>query len=375
MQHSLAKTSRLTLCLLGASIFAPIGLAQAAGDLTPVIVTFSDGSQAELVSIAPHPSAPDQWWHPNGTAKPAPYDSMRSRAQGEFTREFCWRWVTLREGTVPRGFSVMEPRAVSFAGGVPRDTDGNLMDELSAAGMTFNVTEDPTTASVRFTAEVGRWRTVLTIDGTSVSGGSELLNDGRQAAYIAGAPLQVGDDLAVTVSVNISQTPLRVVAVDHNGKTIEGKSSCMSVNNMSQIATMFSDIDRKSIHGLRIEERDIEQATIRNVSLKRGKQTKVEIHDALTRLGEHTHPAKRGLDGRRLHNIRLEKVSPHLAKDAINSLGEAESVEPGMGFRAEIDDLRKRILLRCNDDELRLIRKFLTQLGEPNLLEQSDDDD
>ena len=109
--------------------------------------------------------------------------------------------------------------------------------------------------------------------------------------------------------------------------------------------------------------------------MKRGKQTKVEIHDALTRLGEHTHPAKRGLDGRRLHNIRLEKVSPHLAKDAINSLGEAESVEPGMGFRAEIDDLRKRILLRCNDDELRLIRKFLTQLGEPNLLEQSDDDD
>ena len=123
----------------------------------------------------------------------------------------------------------------------------------------------------------------------------------------------------------------------------------------------------------RIEERDYERVTIRNVSLQPGIRTDVEIEDVLTRLGESPAPAKRGLDGRRSRYIRLEKVSPYLAKDAINSLGEASSDETGVGFRAEIDDLRKRILLRCNDNEMKVIRAFLARIGEPDPVDDSVD--
>ena len=134
---------------------------------------------------------------------------------------------------------------------------------------------------------------------------------------------------------------------------------------MTQITTELPDVKLDQLVGFRIERRDYESVEVRNVSLESGLATQVAVENVLTRLVDSPFPHERGKDGRTFQFIELTKVSPLVAKDAIDSLSQANQNADGSGFQAELDVLRMRILLRCNQSELQSIRKFLVRLGEP----------
>ena len=92
--------------------------------------------------------------------------------------------------------------------------------------------------------------------------GSQSLDDGRKFAYIIGKPIQVGADVFVTATVNLTQTPLRLVGINQQGNVIEGQSRSMAANQMRQISLLLPETDVASLHGFRIEERDYESVAI-----------------------------------------------------------------------------------------------------------------
>jgi hypothetical protein len=231
----------------------------------------SNGVTVELLGVSKHPSQKDSWWRPDGSPlATAPCDPLKGSVDGgpdHVAREFVVHWHNLPSEPVGTGVS-FNPSYNAYAGDNPKRL-GKEVAGLQA--MTVSLPDQPT-VTVSVSMAGGPWQTVLETDGGSRSMGT------RKGGFAFSPPSEKDGRVAITVTHDIIGPESRVVAVGWDGREHRA-SSCSSTgaHDFLQLTATFSPLLLKDIKVFRVQTRPYEQVEFRNVSLRPGHKTDVQI--------------------------------------------------------------------------------------------------
>ena len=237
----------------------------------PFMAGFPSGITVELLGISRHPSSAASWWRPDGSplAEP-PCDTLKGSVGGgtdHAAREFAVQWRNLPAEPVGTEVS-FEPTYNAFAGG-----DSKRLGKKVAGLETMTVSlPDRPTVTVRASLADGPWQTVY-------EGGTQGGSVGTMQGGFAFSPIQeTAGGIAVTVTHNILGPQSRVVAVGRDGKEHRA-SSCEGAGaaNFLQVTATFPGLSRKAVKAFRVQTRPYRHVEFRNVSLRPGQKTDVQI--------------------------------------------------------------------------------------------------
>jgi RNA polymerase sigma factor (sigma-70 family) len=218
------------------------------------------GAIIEVVGVSIHPSGPDTWWRPDGTPLPAaPCDPDQSSVsgQGGFIRSVVVRIARLPDGA-DHQWSISG--AGSMAQGQARRR-GRAVAGLSEVTAFFPADAGPTT--VHFKVAAGPWKTIQTW-GKNAGGVG-----GIDASYIFGDPIATEKGTAISVTHDIRDKSVRLIAIDGDGKEHPPEiRSGTGVKNFQQIVVEF-DRPLDQIKEFRLQTRSYEEVEIPRIALKR----------------------------------------------------------------------------------------------------------
>ena len=229
----------------------------------------ADGSGAcpaarliEVVGISPHPSGPDTWWRPDGTplhpatVRPVRHGKSRTTTPS-FGRLSC-AWSTFRTEPTTTGGST---RPAADRDG-PARRDGKPVPGLSEAVARFPA--DASTCTILFKVAAGPWK--YRPDLGEESGRSWPRTD---ASFIFGDAIATKKGTTLSVTHNIQNMAVRLVAVDDDGKEHPAEvRSGSGVKDFQQIVVEF-DLPPEQIKEFRVQTRPYEEVEIPGIALKR----------------------------------------------------------------------------------------------------------
>lgn len=243
------------------------------GESNQYKATLSDGLMVELVGLCEHPSENKHWWRPDGSMLEAPpYDSIGAKVKvshGQL-REFAIRMTNL--GDEKNSYRWALDSSASHVGGHhPRDKNGRQMKNLWA--IVAGIDRDMEEVTFRFGVSSDTWQTQATCD---CKGGSHI---GRgDYAFHFSRPFVQDNHTYVIVSDNMKEVPHRVVAIDKDGKMHEAVATgAGSVGNIRQSDFGFKDLPPQSIQEFQFQTRPYQWVAFKNVSLRRGVRTNVQV--------------------------------------------------------------------------------------------------
>ncbi len=223
--------------------------------------TLTSGATIEVLGVSPHPSGPNTWWRPDGTPLPeAPCDPFQANigAGGDVVL----RAVAVRVLHSPPGadlkWHVTEGNGGSSgpakSGGKPA---AGLSEVISVFARALKI------CTIRFEVASGDWKTVQTWAGSSGGGAVGSLN----GSFIFGAPIATKKGTTWSVTHDLRDVDVRLVAVDKNGE--EQPSTFRSgagVKDFVQTTVEFP-LPPERIREFRIQTRPYEVIEIPGVAL------------------------------------------------------------------------------------------------------------
>jgi hypothetical protein len=234
----------------------------AAGSLVPDFRwtrTLSSGATVEVLGVSTHPSGPGTWWRPDGSHLPqAPCDPFRAQigAGGDVvTRAIVVRVTHLPPGAEEK-WSVHEANGGSQG---QASVGGKPVFGLGAIVSVFP--RDLRNGTVRFEVASAEWKTVQTWGNSPGAVGSV------EGSYIFSAPIATKNGTTFSVTHDLHDVSIRILAVDKKGK--EHRSQLRSgagVKDFAQITVEFS-LPPDEINEFRVQTRPYEVAEIPGVAL------------------------------------------------------------------------------------------------------------
>jgi hypothetical protein len=220
-----------------------------------------NGAIIEVVGVSTHPSGPDTWWRPDGTPlHPAPCDRAEDRISGENAVRMS---VVVRLARIPDGadheWSIVEARGGAWGRAV---RDGKPLPGLNEA--TVLLPADAGTCTVRFKVAAGPWKTIQTWGKNPGA-----LANRFGPCYIFSAPIATQKGTTLSVTHNIQDQPVRLVAIDADGaeRPAEVRSGS-GVKDFRQLVVEF-DLPPGQIKEFRLQTRPYEEVEIPRIALKR----------------------------------------------------------------------------------------------------------
>jgi RNA polymerase sigma factor (sigma-70 family) len=218
------------------------------------------GAIIEVIGVSSSPSGPDSWWRPDGTPLyPAPCDPIPPGVSGD---RGVPKLVLVRLARIPDGadhrWSIIE--AHGFSQG-PAVRGGKPLPGLSET--TALLPADAETCTVRFKVAAGPWKTIQTW-------GKEPGAVGRiDASYIFGDTIATKNGTAISVTHNILDKSIRLVAIDGDGEELPAEiRSASGVKDFQQIVVEFGK-PPDQIKEFRLQTRLYEEIEIPRIALKR----------------------------------------------------------------------------------------------------------
>jgi RNA polymerase sigma factor (sigma-70 family) len=218
------------------------------------------GAIIEVIGVSSFPSGPDTWWRPDGTPlHPAPCDPIEPRIKGDDTVR---KLVLVRLARIPDGadqeWSITEARGAAWA---PAMQDGKPLPGLSE--MTALLRAEAGSGTVLFRVAAGPWMTIQ-IWGKDPGGVG-----GIDASYAFGRAIATIKGTTISVTHDIQDKPVRLVAVDGDGKELRAEiRSASGAKNFRQIVVEF-DQPPEQIKEFRLQTRPYEEVRIPGIALKR----------------------------------------------------------------------------------------------------------
>jgi RNA polymerase sigma factor (sigma-70 family) len=218
------------------------------------------GAIIEVVGISSFPSGPDTWWRPDGTPLlPAPCDHTEQGISGDTGVR---KLVVVRLARIPDGadhqWSIAEARGAADG---PAMRDGKPLPGVSET--TALLQADAGTCTVLFKVAAGPWNTVLTRGKNQGSGGSAI-----GPSYIFSRAIATNKGTTLSVTHNIRDKPVRIVAVDGDGKVHPAEIlSGGGVKDFRQIVVEF-DQPPEQIKEFWLQSRIYEEVRIPGIALK-----------------------------------------------------------------------------------------------------------
>ena len=225
----------------------------------------------ELRGVSKHPSSETSWWRPDGSPlAERPCDPLKGSADGgpdHVAREFAVQLHNLPGE--PVGTEVLfDPPYNAYCGGAPK-CFGKKVAGLEC--MTVSV-PNQRTVTVRVRVAAGSWQTVCETARGNMSTGT------MKGAFAFSAIDEKDGTVSVTVTHNIVGLESRVVAVGRDGRERRASlSSGGGAGTFVQITAAFAKLSRKDIKVFRVQTRPYEQVEFRNVSLRPGQKTDVQV--------------------------------------------------------------------------------------------------
>ncbi len=182
-------------------------------------------------------------------------ESRATRASGS--------WFVVRLARIPDGadhqWSISEARGASWEAAM---RDGKPLPGLSE--MTALVPADAATGTVRFKVAAGPWKTVQT---WGKNPGAVGFRDGP--SYIFSDAIATKKGTAISVTHDIQDKPVRLVAIDGDGKELPADiRSGGGVKDFRQLVVEF-DQPAEQIKEFRLQTRPYEEVEIPRIALKR----------------------------------------------------------------------------------------------------------
>lgn len=249
----------------------------------PFTATFSNGVQVELIGLGENPSKDKPWWRPDGSPlAERPLQRVPAHMGGGFGsigREVCWRWKnTPDDPDFDTGWSTV-PHYGGAGGGTAFDAEGKKVPDLVA--WAIQMPKSPGTCTFKFsvTVDYTPWKTVFSDDGKHESSMSRSDLGVRLGASFNPARVE-GDATVISVSYQIPDQAVRLVAIDEDGKVHQaGSSSGGGALGFNMMTYQFRNLPLEKIKRfeLQAQTRRFETIEFRNVSLDPAKRTQVEI--------------------------------------------------------------------------------------------------
>lgn len=238
-------------------------------------VRLSNGVTVELAGVSFHRSKSrvKQWWRPDGsTRENGLYRDVHGQVfpgKDELAHEFTVRLSDLPEEEIGTAWR-FDPSG-SRAGGGVGFVSGKGVEKLRVTAVI--TPKKVNHIAVKFGVAAGLWELVAEGARVGSSSGSR-----KKTVYSFSPAIEADGNTVITVAHNIVGQQVRVVAVDGSG----GRHLCASADaggagDLHQITPTFRGLALKDIKSFQLQARPYEWVEFKNVSLKPGQKTDVQV--------------------------------------------------------------------------------------------------
>jgi beta-lactamase regulating signal transducer with metallopeptidase domain len=247
--------------------------------------TLANGVTVELVGVCEHPSAGKQWWRPDGSElEERPYDRIGGQVHPDAKQRAFEFAIEL--GNLPTDEISTKVEAEEAGGG---SSSGNKT-QISGSGeylsdfrwMATSFVKDLEACTIKVAVAAGSWVTVAKSYGKSSSSrGTAAGGVSFSKAYEVASGDETDLAVAITVTDDILDRPCRIVAVTNSGELVRAHRTSGSSAGKARQTTVYFKYPA-SITGLpdweyHFQTRPYEWVELRNVSLRPGVKTNVEV--------------------------------------------------------------------------------------------------
>ncbi len=257
----------------------------AAEDDTPkqsqFTATLSNGVTVELVGVCEHPSEGKKWWRPDGSLLK---ETMGIKIYGRLA---CDIEDAFRGKPYAFVVRIDGPTDLNFKWGQTQDTrclaQGKVIDEQGreVKGMQAiqaSIDEQKVGATLRLAVASGPWQNEAAHSGRGIMGTGR-----KQGAVMFSEAYESDKGVKITVSDDLNELEHRIAAVDAEGNVLGAVSKpWVGVGKMRQTVAHFKNLGLKQIKEFQFQTRPYEWVEFKNVSLKPGVKTDVQVGAGLT---------------------------------------------------------------------------------------------
>jgi hypothetical protein len=245
----------------------------------PPRVILPAGLVVEVIGIGHNPSKGQPWWAPDGTPIESPYeriDATTRSSDGEVSREVALRWIHKPQDVTVHS----SPSTSSWYGGCRAfDANGKELPGIKVIAGAFLKTQK--TFNLNFKIAAGPWENLTETPGRGYVTYSE-----KNHGYAISQAIEIGGATQITISHDVLDRDVRIVAVDHEGREIATEDrGGGDVKGFSQLTVIFYNLPLKDIKAFRLQARNWQKAEITGIALNPGEMTqpalKVEIPQGL----------------------------------------------------------------------------------------------
>jgi beta-lactamase regulating signal transducer with metallopeptidase domain/Tol biopolymer transport system component len=229
-----------------------------------------NGVTVELVAVCKYGGASTEWWRPDGTelakeirikkggtvAASGKAYAVAVKVKGP--ENICVKWGKI-EGAI--GLASLEVV----------DSQGQAISNMRAQKV--NIDEKLTTTSIRLGVAAGDWETKAEHNGkgmrsTGIEGGGVAFSEAYESNGVV--KINVSDDC-----LNLNH---RIIAIDKEGtEHVPQRQTWTSVGKVRQTMSGFHNLTLNQIREFQYQTRPYQWATFKNVSLKPGAKTDVQV--------------------------------------------------------------------------------------------------
>jgi len=230
----------------------------------PFQAVLPDGTTVELIGVSYNPSEGQPWWKPDGSLlTEAPYDDMGGlvSAEGRQAYEFALRVPELQD----RDITLHLPGSNASV-----RKAGKSLPDVRAWVTSFLAIQE--SSNLLLAVGAGPWETLTTSGGSSAE-------EGEEWELIFSEPVETAEKLVITVSHTLAtKQDYRIVAVDLNRKVhVPFRRTSAAAGETRQTTVHFSELLRAQVKEFQFQVRPYQWVEFRNVSLKPGHRTDVEV--------------------------------------------------------------------------------------------------
>jgi hypothetical protein len=216
-----------------------------------------------VIGVSDPTKNPNLWWSPDGAELAAPpCDKPRlgiSFDEGVPIRAVVARVSNAEKGSA--GWSLSIPGSAGSSGEVAT-RDGKRLQGMQVKVVGFR--GNPATGTIVFTADTGPWTTVATFNGF----GSGAVGNAAGPSYMYSQAYATRRGTLISVTHNIADLAVRVVAVDRQGKEHESvERGGVGLNGFSQIMSEF-DGAPDNYQEYRLQKREHDRVELPGVDLR-----------------------------------------------------------------------------------------------------------
>ncbi|MHC5074579.1 MAG: peptidase associated/transthyretin-like domain-containing protein, partial [Planctomycetota bacterium] len=238
------------------------------------IKTLNNGVTIELVGICEHPSEGKQWWRPDGsTLSERPYNKKLEvlKNEGTAVEFFARAYSKTSEPFELDGFHIETAKEVGKAFKLENNFSPQGQTKASAAVLT----EGSLYCDIEVGLWIGEWVTKAQTKGGEIISGKDRIYSFSEPVVLQDGGIKISLAHNPPDGVGISQ---RMILIDKQGlihKSSKDKRS--GTADLEQNEVVFHGVDMDNVQKFLFQTRPYEWVTFKNVSLKPGHKTDVQV--------------------------------------------------------------------------------------------------